>query len=364
MSYGDPYGDMPPPQDTPRGSSRRSNSGGGGRGRGSYRRSSGSGNAPNLDGYVEVKDRIKAFYEKYPDGRIQSEVIPGLSVIQEVLVDEVEKRNDDGTTTTKQVPYGVGYVAVKAYAYRTPDDPLPATGMSGMFLPGTTPYTRGSELENAETSAWGRALANLDILNDRGIASKDEVRKASGAEIDDELAADAAFQAAQQAQSGEPEAKPTVDPVMAAAEAAVAAIEAAPAAAASPARRPDPRRPAPSQEGNSPARPAPEPAQAATDATAAPDSPREPAVAEPEPPAEVENPAVAVEDRPGMPMAEFVANLQARFVHSSIVNRLRPELFPQSEKAADLTDQERAQLWDAIVDDMDATAQAEKERRG
>ena len=51
----------------------------------------------------------------------------------------------------------------KALAYRTPDDPLPTVGHSYLEVPGATPYTRGSEIENVETSAWGRAIGALGI---------------------------------------------------------------------------------------------------------------------------------------------------------------------------------------------------------
>ncbi len=69
-----------------------------------------------------------------------------------------------------------GLITVKAYAYRTSDDPRPGTGHSWLEIPGTTPYTETSELENAETSAWGRALAALGFEVKRSIASANEVR--------------------------------------------------------------------------------------------------------------------------------------------------------------------------------------------
>lgn len=106
-----------------------------------------------LGGYVEVKDRIAQFYAKYPDGRL--------------------------TTTEVRVtaePDGVPRVWAEAAAYRTADDPHPAKGWSWMVLPGTTPYTRGSEIENTETSAWGRAIGALGIGIDKSIASANEVR--------------------------------------------------------------------------------------------------------------------------------------------------------------------------------------------
>lgn len=106
----------------------------------------------NLGDYVEVKDRIKLFLAAHPDGRL--------------VTDRVELWQDDG----------VPRVVVKALAYRTPDDPLPGVGWSWMTLPGTTTYTRGSELENTETSAWGRAIGALGIGIDKSIASANEVQ--------------------------------------------------------------------------------------------------------------------------------------------------------------------------------------------
>jgi hypothetical protein len=53
---------------------------------------------------------------------------------------------------------------------------LPAgTGHSYLALPGTTPYTKGSELENAETSAVGRALVMAGIPA-KNVASAGEIK--------------------------------------------------------------------------------------------------------------------------------------------------------------------------------------------
>jgi hypothetical protein len=113
----------------------------------------------DLGDYVEVKDRIRIFYELYAQGRLVTE--------------EVQLTNE---------PDGVPRVLVRAAAYRSSEDEHPARGWSWMELPGKTTYTRGSELENTETSAWGRAIAALGILVDKSIASAQEVQNKSGGE--------------------------------------------------------------------------------------------------------------------------------------------------------------------------------------
>jgi hypothetical protein len=110
-----------------------------------------------LKDYVDVKERIRLFYEAHPDGRL--------------------------VTAKVKLTTDPDRVWVHARAYRTADDPLPGDGWSWMLLPGTTPYTRGSEIENTETSAWGRAIGALGIGIGVSIASRDEV--ASKAEADE-----------------------------------------------------------------------------------------------------------------------------------------------------------------------------------
>lgn len=106
-----------------------------------------------LADYVQVNERISAFYKTWPEGSLQSEII-----------EHTDKR-----------------VVVRAFAYRTPDDMRPGIGHSGMAIPGTTPYTKGSELENAETSAYGRALAALGFEIRRSVATSDEIAGKRGA---------------------------------------------------------------------------------------------------------------------------------------------------------------------------------------
>ena len=106
----------------------------------------------DLGDYVQVKDRIARFYELFGQGRL-------------VTLDVSASREPDD----------VPRIWVKAAAYRTPDDPLPGIGWSWMELPGRTSYTKGSELENAETSAWGRAIGALGILIESSIATRNEI---------------------------------------------------------------------------------------------------------------------------------------------------------------------------------------------
>jgi hypothetical protein len=69
------------------------------------------------------------------------------------------------------------YMVYSAAAYRTPDDQLPGVGWAYEPIPGPTNFTRDSELQNAETAAWGRAMvAALAVDTKKGIASSEEVR--------------------------------------------------------------------------------------------------------------------------------------------------------------------------------------------
>lgn len=106
----------------------------------------------DMSDYVDVAERIREFREKYPEGTLQAEIIP--------LPDSI-----------------TGFIAVKAYAYRAPDDPRPGVGLAYEPVPGKTPYTKDSELQNAETSAWGRAIIAVGVADTkRGVASANEVR--------------------------------------------------------------------------------------------------------------------------------------------------------------------------------------------
>ena len=116
-----------------------------------------SGYQDRLKDYIDVKQRIMLFLERYPDGRL---------VTAEMSISED--------------PDGKVRVWCKALAYRTPDDPLPGVGWSTLEVPGATPYTKGAEVENTETSAWGRAIGALGIGIDKSIATTDEIDAKEG----------------------------------------------------------------------------------------------------------------------------------------------------------------------------------------
>lgn len=121
----------------------------------------------SLDDYVDVAERIAAFYERYPDGSLQP--LSHEHPWEQAVVEGVDK---DGQRLTQT------FIVYTAAAYRTPYDPRPGVGIAWEVCPGRTPYTRGSEVMNAETSAWGRAIAALGIATRKGIASRQEVRQA------------------------------------------------------------------------------------------------------------------------------------------------------------------------------------------
>jgi hypothetical protein len=107
----------------------------------------------NTDDYVDVAERIRQFKDKYPDGVLQALHQPQL-----VLVGEQH------------------FVLYAAAAFRDPGDERPGIGYAWEPVPGRTSFTKDSELMNAETSAWGRAIIALGDFETKKIASLNEVR--------------------------------------------------------------------------------------------------------------------------------------------------------------------------------------------
>lgn len=108
--------------------------------------------AIDLSDYNTVPERLAEAKLIYPDGRFQSRIV--------------------------ELPeaFAAQFVAVEAKFYRNELDTVPAVGLAWESVPGKTPYTRDSELMNAETSAWGRALvAALAADAKKGIASREEI---------------------------------------------------------------------------------------------------------------------------------------------------------------------------------------------
>ncbi|HEU4540394.1 MAG TPA: hypothetical protein VFR23_04645 [Jiangellaceae bacterium] len=110
-----------------------------------------------LGDYNDVPSRIAEAREKWPDGRLRP-----------VNPEQAYRVETIGNAT---------FIVYTAAFYRTADDPLPGIGVAWEPFPGKTNYTRDSELQNAETSAWGRAIvAALQADAKKGIASAEEVR--------------------------------------------------------------------------------------------------------------------------------------------------------------------------------------------
>ena len=107
----------------------------------------------NMADYVDVKERISQFYAKYPEGSIQFEYKGTLESNPDMI-------------------WGI------AYAYRTATDERPGIGTAAELAVGKTTFTRGSELMNLETSAWGRAIGALGIGLGKSVATKQEVEAA------------------------------------------------------------------------------------------------------------------------------------------------------------------------------------------
>jgi hypothetical protein len=122
----------------------------------------------SLANYEEVPDRIRRFFEKYPDGSLGCQKI-------EYKVLPVERKDEAGNLK----PDKSLHVIYHALAYRTPDDKAPGYGCASEPIPGLTNYTRNSELMNAETSAWGRALVALGFVA-KTVASANEIRAREG----------------------------------------------------------------------------------------------------------------------------------------------------------------------------------------
>lgn len=128
--------------------------------------------------YVDVAARITEFRTKHPEGTLA----PWNPAKPFEIIRMLEGVTKDGKSIEQT------FIVVVAAARRTPDDPAPGVGMAWEVFPGRTPYTLGSELMNAETSAWGRAIIAVGAADSKkGIVSAEEVRnRAAERDTDDQ----------------------------------------------------------------------------------------------------------------------------------------------------------------------------------
>jgi hypothetical protein len=103
----------------------------------------------DLGNYETVEDRLARFWTDHPNGRINSEL-----VVQ------------DGDQ-----------VIFKAAVYFDAADPIPRATGYAEELRGSSPVNKTSHLENCETSAIGRALANCGYSTRGKRASREEMTK-------------------------------------------------------------------------------------------------------------------------------------------------------------------------------------------
>ena len=105
------------------------------------------------DSYAPVADRIQLFYERFPSGRVITELV---------------SRRD-------------GEIVFKASVYRDAAEPNPAATGWASEREGDGDVNAVACLENTETSAVGRALANLGFTASARRPSREEMAKADRA---------------------------------------------------------------------------------------------------------------------------------------------------------------------------------------
>lgn len=103
----------------------------------------------NLQDYVEVRDRIEKFWADHPEGRILPEMLIANEQIVRFRVD----------------------------VYTDRDDPRPASVGHAEEVRSEKGVNATSAVENCETSAIGRALANLGMHLSKHRASREEMHK-------------------------------------------------------------------------------------------------------------------------------------------------------------------------------------------
>lgn len=107
----------------------------------------------NLKDYETVDERIQRFYRAFPNGRIETSLIDWTGEV------------------------GATRWIAKASVYRSPEDQVPAGVGHAFEVDGTGMANKTSALENCETSAVGRALAQAGLSGNRR-TTREEMAKA------------------------------------------------------------------------------------------------------------------------------------------------------------------------------------------
>ena len=110
----------------------------------------------SMDGYVDVAERIRRFKAAYPNGCLRP-----FNPSEPFRIMEIGGRE---------------FIVYTAAAFRSPDDPCPGIAVAAEPAVGQTSFTKLSEVMNAETSAWGRAIVAVLAADSQRIASAEEVR--------------------------------------------------------------------------------------------------------------------------------------------------------------------------------------------
>jgi hypothetical protein len=103
----------------------------------------------NLQDYEPVEDRLSRFWEEHPNGRIRTEILSSTA----------------------------DSIVMQALIFRDAADTLAAATGHAQEKPGEGMVNKTSWVENCETSAIGRALANLGYAPKGGRASREEMDK-------------------------------------------------------------------------------------------------------------------------------------------------------------------------------------------
>ena len=109
----------------------------------------------SLEGYVDVAQRIRQLRAKHPEA-----VLRPYDPANPFRIIEIGGRE---------------FIVYTAACYRTPDDTMPAIAVAAEPALGNTNFTKNSEVMNAETSAWGRAIMACLAVDEPHIASANEV---------------------------------------------------------------------------------------------------------------------------------------------------------------------------------------------